>query len=191
MGVRVSLLDEIEPAWHVHEYHETLVNAPASVVYESALALPVDASTLMQVLMGLRGLPARLMGHLRKKLREKSLIKAMQAQGFARLGERPGEEIVLGLAGRFWEAAPPGVRLNGREDFVNYREAGSARASINLRVEPLDGGQVRLSTETRVRCFGSAGREFKLHWALIGPFSAWIRRDWLRLIRRASEQAYQ
>ena len=81
--------------------------------------------------------------------------------------------------------------LRGREDFVNYIESGSARASINFRVKPLEGGRSRLSTETRVRCFGGGQRKFKLYWALIGSFSAWIRRDWLRLIKQSSESASQ
>jgi hypothetical protein len=113
----------------------------------------------------------------------------MQQAGFALLGERAGEEIVLGLAGRFWQVAPSGGRLNGREDFANYREDGAARASLNLRVEPLADRWTRLSTETRVRCFGSGRRKFKMYWALIHPFSAWIRRDWLRLIKQASGAA--
>ena len=103
----IALLDEIEPTWHVREYHETIVNAPSHVVYAELAVLPANASTVMRVLMGLRRLPARLMGK-RSEVRviEQSLIKAMQQQGFALLGERPGEEIVLGLAGRFWQAAP-------------------------------------------------------------------------------------
>ena len=186
----ITLLDEIEPTWHMHEYHETIVNAPPKVVYDAMLALPADASTVMRVLMALRGLPARLIGRgsQRKALaHSEALIAAMQRRGFALLGERPGEEIVLGLAGRFWQTTPSGVRLNGREDFMRYEESGSARASMNFRVEPLADGRTRVSTETRVRCFGSAERKFKVYWALIGPFSAWIRRDWLRLIKRASE----
>jgi len=192
-----TLLDEIEPTWHVCEYHETIVNAPPRVVYDALMTLPIDASAIMRVLMGLRELPARLTGRPtrtdaareRMSTPQMSLIAAMQSGGFALLGERPGDEIVLGLAGRFWEMSPARVRLNSREDFVNYQESGSARASINFRVEPLDKGRTRVSSETRVRCFGGAERKFKLYWALIGPFSAWIRRDWLRLIKQASESA--
>jgi hypothetical protein len=183
-----TLLDEIEPSWHVHEHHETMVNAPPPVVYDAVLALPVGASTVMRILMGLRMAPARLMtGRSEWRGGEPTLIDAFRQQGFAVLGERQGEEIVLGLAGRFWHVSPAVVRLNGRPDFENYREAGSARASVNMRVEPLPGGRARLSTETRVRCFGGAERKFRVYWALVGPFSAWIRRDWLRLIKQASE----
>jgi len=194
-GMAITMLDEIEPTWHVHEYHETIVNATPKVVYDAMKALPIGASMVMRVLMGLRELPARLTGRLTRRVaaRERvsspqmSLIAAMQSGGFGLLGERPDEEIVLGLAGRFWEMSPVRVRLNSREDFVNYQESGSARASINFRVEPLDQGRTRVSSETRVRCFGGAERKFKLYWALINPFSAWIRRDWLRLIKQASE----
>jgi hypothetical protein len=157
-------------------------------VYAAALALPVDASTVMRVLMGLRTLPARLAGR-KTRVAARSLTEAMQQSGFALLGERPGEEIVLGLAGKFWQLSPERAALRGREDFLSYQQNGSARASMNLRIAPLADGRTRLSTETRVRCFGGAAQKFKLYWMLVGPFSAWIRRDWLRSIKRASESA--
>lgn len=184
-----TLLDELEPAWHVHEYHETIASASPEAVFQAMMALPAEASTLMRALMGMRRLPALLArrGRTGAGRPHESLIDAMQRQGFAMLANRPAEEIVLGIAGRFWQAAPVNANLRGREDFARYDEPGSARASINFRVAPVTEGRTRLSTETRVRCFGGAERKFRLYWAIIGPFSAWIRRDWLRLIKRASE----
>lgn len=182
-----ALLDEIEPVWDVHEYHETRVAAPPSAVWTAALALPADASRLMRGLMALRELPGRLGGRGRTARPRGGLLEAMQREGFTLLAERPGAEIVLGLAGRFWRLVPDRARLGGREDFERYAEPGSARASIDFRVAPLGGGGTRLSTETRVRCFGDATRKFRRYWRVIGPFSAWIRRDMLRLIKARAE----
>jgi hypothetical protein len=138
-------------------------------------------------------MPARLnRRHRLEVLRRNSdlsLIDALTSGGFVLLDELPGEEIVLGLAGRFWQPAPKLARLHNREDYVHYEQNDSARTCVNFRVEALDAQRTRLSTETRVRCFGNGQHKFKLYWVLIGPFSALIRRDWLRLIKRRSESA--
>ncbi|MDQ4004708.1 MAG: hypothetical protein M3135_00190 [Actinomycetota bacterium] len=43
-------------------------------------------------------------------------------------------------------------------------------------------------TETRVLCVDDrARRRFAVYWALIGPFSGWIRHDLLRGIARIAE----
>ena len=185
-----TLLDEIEPTWDVHEYHEAIVNAPPEVVYDTVIKFPAGGSMVERVLMALRGIPGRLLGRPRSKnaatATGRTLIETMRALGFVS-GERAGEEIVLVLAGRFWQLAPQSVELNSLEEFMNYHEDGSARASMNFKVETHGDGRTLLSTETRVRCFGAGQRRFKIYWTLIGPFSAWIRRDWLRSIKHRSE----
>lgn len=46
----------------------------------------------------------------------------------------------------------------------------------------------RLSTETRVLCFGDAARrKFLLYWRVVEPFSGVIRWSLLRGVRRAAE----
>ncbi len=43
--------------------------------------------------------------------------------------------------------------------------------------------------ETRVQCLGPrARRNFRLYWALIGPFSGLIRKEALRLVRKGLEE---
>jgi hypothetical protein len=55
---------------------------------------------------------------------------------------------------------------------------GSVRIAMNFRRE---GG--KLSTETRVQAVdGEARRVFLRYWRVIGPFSALIRRRWLKQI---------
>ncbi len=61
----------------------------------------------------------------------------------------------------------------------------SAKVAVNVRLEAVSAGTTRLSTETRVKCVdGAAYRRFVLYWALIKPFSGWIRREMLRSIER-------
>lgn len=185
----MTLLDEIEPRWDVRERHQTVVRAPAERTWAELARLPANASQVVRVLMGLRSVPGRLMGRRTDGLDvERPLLQVMTGAGrFALLAERAGEEVVLGLAGRFWELAPDLVPLAGREDYQRFDLPGAARACVNFRVEPIDAHTSRLTTETRVVLFGSARWRFRLYWALIGPFSAWTRRDWLRLVRQRAE----
>jgi hypothetical protein len=108
------------------------------------------------------------------------------AMGFVMLAEQPPEEFVLGVVGRFWRPASGIVRVSAA-DFADYAEPGHARAAWNFRVDRVDGG-CRLRTETRVECLDDAARwRFRLYWAIVGPFSALIRREMLRAIRRDAE----
>jgi len=66
--------------------------------------------------------------------------------------------------------------------------AGGRRVSIAIDfvARPDAGGSV-LSTETRVRAHTTRARfVFRSYWLLVGPFSALIRRRWLRAIARAA-----
>ena len=63
-----------------------------------------------------------------------------------------------------------------------------AKAAWNFRVEPISDERSVVITETRVRCTDDGGRRrFVLYWAVIGPFSAVIRRRALGLIDQDAE----
>jgi hypothetical protein len=118
---------------------------------------------------------------------------AAPLQGFMRgrftvLAERPDEEIVLGLQGRFWTPTGGLVPVD-RATFTEGPAPGIAQAVWNFHVTP-EGGGTRLATETRVR-FGDAAsaRQFARYWLVVKPFSGLIRRRMLSLIRRDAEAA--
>ena len=61
---------------------------------------------------------------------------------------------------------------------------------MNFLVEPKDEGWCRVTTETRVfSTDDSARRAFAAYWRIIYPGSSFIRRMWLRAIRRRAERA--
>jgi hypothetical protein len=66
--------------------------------------------------------------------------------------------------------------------------AGTKRVHIAFDlVARADGNGSVLSTETRVHASTSrARRTFRLYWLVVGPFSALIRRRWLRAAARAA-----
>jgi hypothetical protein len=62
----------------------------------------------------------------------------------------------------------------------------SVKIAIDFRAEPIPGGS-RLTTETRVKATNEqALRRFRLYWLVTGPFSALIRRRWLKAIQKAA-----
>jgi hypothetical protein len=110
--------------------------------------------------------------------------------GFTVLEEIQGEELVLGVAGRFWRHDGDLRQLADREAFVAFSEDGCVKAAWNLRVDPAPDETCVFSTETRIAYFGPAARRnFRLYWTLVGPFSGLIRRALLRGVRRQAELA--
>jgi len=55
------------------------------------------------------------------------------------------------------------------------------RLAVSFEAEARPGGGSRLVTETRV---ADADIRFRLYWLVVGPFSALIRRRWLRAVAR-------
>jgi hypothetical protein len=67
-------------------------------------------------------------------------------------------------------------------EFVAGLSPAALRIAFDLRAEPRPGGSL-LTTETRVHAFTPrARRRFRLYWLAVGPFSALIRRRWLKAI---------
>ena len=65
-------------------------------------------------------------------------------------------------------------------EWVAALDRRAIRVVVGFRAARMPAGS-RLTTETRVRAAGErARRAFRLYWLLIGPFSALIRRRWLR-----------
>ena len=114
------------------------------------------------------------------------------AGGFLEISRVPEQEIVLAVAGRFWLPHAPMLRDWKAEEFTALAPQGAAKAAWNLYLTAEGNGasgiKTRLSTETRVLCFGRSARiEFRLYWFLIGFFSGWIRKEMLEMVKRKCE----
>src|SRR5258707_729881 len=130
-----SRIDELLPNHDFSARYEIRINAPASAVYQCLLRSDFSELWLVRVLMTLRSgkrLPrSRVPSDLRQRL---------QSTGFVILAEAPNEEIVIGVAGRFWR--PDGGRCMGltTDDFAELSRSGYAKAARNfkLRAESLE-----------------------------------------------------
>ena len=193
MRPRPPLIDEYLPEFDVVERHTTVVRAAPARVWAALRRTDFRRSPLIGGLLTLRMIPALLTAP-RKTLRRwkegrgRALtLDSILAMGFALLAERPEREMLMGAEGRFW-AARRDLRATDSQRFRAPLAAGLARGAWDFRLEPVEGGMTRLSTETRVRCADAAARRrFRPYWLLVRPGSGLIRRAMLTAIRRAAE----
>ncbi len=183
-AVAPRLLDELLPAYDVSAVYSRAIAAGADDVFAALHTFTAADLRVTGVLMALRGLVG---GRRRTADRERPLLDAMRGRDFAVLGERAGEELVLGLISKPWRLAPVTRPIADAADFEAFTEPGWVRAAMNLRIEPEDGGS-RLVTETRVQATDAgARRRFACYWRLIALGSGVIRRDMLAAIARRAE----
>ncbi len=178
-----TLLDEVMPEYDARELHELWVPAEPSEAFGAVIAVSAREVRLFGPLMRLRtfGRSQRVFDP------DAPLLGEMLKIGFVRLGERAGEEVVLGAIGRFW--SPTGNRPVATPDFCAFAEPGYAKAALNFTVTPERGGSL-VTTETRiVGTDAEATRKFRRYWFVIRLGSGAIRRSWLRAIRRRLRRA--
>ncbi len=181
------LIDELLPDYDVVERHQLDVRAPVERVYDAVRALNLRRSRTIRWLFVLRELPALARSSDRGNERLGLTLDGLLRSGFVLLGEKPGQELVLGLVGRFWTPSGDIQRL-GASGFRTFGGPGYAKAAWNFSLSEREEGTTRLVTETRVLCLdGASRRRFRLYWLFIGPFSGLIRREMLRSIKRAAE----
>ena len=184
LGFRpLSLLDEVMPRYDVHEVHSLWMPASPAEAYRVVMEVRAREVRLFGPLMRLR-----TFGRSRQVFHaDAPLLAEMVKIGFMPLGERPGEEVVVGAIGRFW--SPLGNRPRVVEDFGEFDEPGYAKAALAFAVRPDRDGS-RITTETRiVGTDAAASRKFRRYWLLIRLGSGAIRRSWLKAIRRRLERA--
>src|SRR6185503_4268656 len=142
-----------------------------------------------------RGIPALLASpketitKLRKRNRHAALTLArIVKDGFGLVGERPGEEIVLGVTGRFWKASAK-LKPATREQFQGGPPPGDVLVAWNFLVEPAPDQHARVSTETRIKAADvDTLLTFRRYWRLVHPGSALIRRAMLAAVAREANR---
>jgi hypothetical protein len=184
----MMLIDEFMPESHFAERHAVRVAAPPERAWTAVRELDLRGSLLVRTLFALRSLPALFSGKRPPDGGLGSTMDRLLANGFVLLAERPPQEIVLGLTGRFW--TPTGeIRRVEADEFRGYDRPGLAVAAWNFTILPTDGGSL-VATETRVRCTDAeARRSFARYWRVVRPFSGLVRTEALRAVRRAAESA--
>jgi len=182
-----SRIDAFLPNYDFRASYQIRINASRSVVYECLLHSDLSELWLTRLLMtirtGKRMRRHRMPGDLRQRL---------QGSGFVILEEIPEDELVIGVAGRFWR--PDGGRCMDltESNFVEFSRPGYAKVAWNFELHAeLPATEIEttiLSTETRIRCFGRAALwKFGSYWCAVGPFSGLIRKAILKHVKAKAE----
>lgn len=109
--------------------------------------------------------------------------------GWIPLGERPGEEIALGLVGKFWRPVIEYAAV-APEEFTEFSRPGYAKTVYALSVRPLDGGRTLLRAETRTATTDEhARRWFRRYWGFgVGSGAHALVNGLLDVVREDAEQ---
>jgi hypothetical protein len=159
------------------------INAVPERIWECLKTVDINRSPISRALFALRRLPAGRSSNVFPLTVDK-----MTLGGFIPLGERPTDELVLGLIGKPWSPRY-GARAIKPAEFQSFAEDGFAKMVWNFKLSG-EAPPFRLSTESRVRCVDEPSRrKFKLYWSLIWPFSGFIRMELLRIVRDCAQSA--
>ncbi|HSC77674.1 MAG TPA: hypothetical protein VLB32_03845 [Candidatus Acidoferrales bacterium] len=175
------LIDEALPAYDVAARYCIGINAPLERVYDAVQRVDLTQSTITRWLLALRGLS--------RPSRKATLTLAdVIAGGFIPLAEDRPREFLLGLVGKFWTPTGCVQRLDAA-GFRNFSQPGFAKAVWNFSLREKGDGLTELATETRVLCLDAQSRRrFRLYWFFVGPFSGWMRKEALRLVKQEAER---
>lgn len=176
------LLDQVLPDYHARAQYQILIPCKRDVVWKTLMDMDLTSIRTLQLLMGLRSIPAWLMGKSKPQLK-KHTLHDLSDSGMNVISEVKGSEIVLGIIGKFWQISA-NVRTDiPAERFVSFSENDLAKAAWNFFLTETK-GITTVHTETRIFCREQkTRRKFRLYWTLIGPFSGLIRIALLRKLR--------
>ena len=181
----MKLIDKFLPNYDFNEFHEIQIQAPAEIVYQKVLDLDMNRSKIIRNLFKLRELPALFSSKKRHHTRLGLTFEGLEKFGFILLGRNPGQEILLGLVGRFWTPSG-GIRRLDADGFQKFTEPDFAKTVWNFYLSENE-NQTVLSTETRIACMDARSlRNFKAYWTFIRPFSGLVRKEILQVIKRES-----
>jgi hypothetical protein len=173
------LTDDFLPVFDVSDELALVVEADVATTWNALLdADLIDVGRrrpLVGVLGALRALPqiaSELLHGERppaapERLGLRDLTKLpSSAGGWILLGERSGEEIALGLVGKFWRPIIEYAELDAAE-FKQFADPGYAKTIYALGVRPILDGQTLLWGQMRTATTDEhARRWFRRYWTL-------------------------
>lgn len=171
------LIDDFMPRFDFNETHDIKIRATAENVFRALNEVDLCESAIVRWLFRLRGMPT-----------ENMTLRELRRLRFETLGENKNQELLLGLAGRFWTLTGNLQKINSN-NFREFNEKGFAKAVWNFWLDEAQ-GETRLTTETRIKCMDAESRKsFGFYWTFIQPFSGLIRKEMLKLIKQKAEKS--
>jgi hypothetical protein len=197
-----ELAEDFLPIYDVSDAVATVADADREMAWKALLE--VDLVTLgreapvVGMLGALRMLP-EVVGHLlhgerpakppaSMRLRDLPSIP-MYEGGWILLGERAGQEIALGLVGKFWRPVIEFARITSADEFRRFDEPGFAKTVYDLSVRELGTGRTLLSGLMRTATTDEQARRwFRRYWTFgVGSGAHILVGALLDSARRAAE----
>ena len=181
------LIEQFIPQADYRERHETIVHAPADVVFDVAQQFDLQSIPLVRAIFWLR---AKLLGAQRPPagLFATGLVAETKSLGWGELAFEPGRELVMGAIAQPWKAdvkfsaVPP-------DQFLAFAEPDLVKIVWTLEAEPRGTAETMFRTETRVLATDEqARRKFRRYWRFFGIGIVLIRWLLLPALRREAER---
>jgi hypothetical protein len=197
-----ELADDFLPVYDVSDAVAVLVESEWEVAWQALLEVDLlklgREAPLVGMLGALRMLP-EVVGHLLHGERPAKPPESMRLRdlpsipmyegGWILLGERPGEEIALGLVGKFWRPVIEFARIRGAAEFREFNQPGFAKTVYALSARELDSNRTLLSGLMRTATTDeNARRWFRRYWTFgVGSGAHILVGSLLESARRAAE----
>ena len=199
---RSLLLDDFLPVYDVSDTVAVVVHSSADDVWEALMAADLvevgRRRPVVGLLGGLRVLP-EVVSHLlhgeppprapkRLTLKETTTMPLGEG-GWRLLGERPGQEIALGLIGKFWRPVIEYASVEA-EGFSAFAHPGFAKTVYALEVEPLaEDGCLLTGTMRTVTTDEQARHWFRRYWTFgVGSGAHILVQALLDMVREEAER---
>jgi hypothetical protein len=181
----MSLLDRYLPVYQFAERHDILVNGSPRAILDAIQTYDRSSDRSVRLITALRELPGRWLTRL--GFSGASKAEPFGSSNFIPLDRDGDREMAAGLVGRFWRLNYGLVPLPDAAAFDAFAGPGNAKLVLGFLAEP-DGDRTRLVTETRVYCPDRMTLLlFTPYWLVIRLPSGFIRRRFLKTIKRAIE----
>ncbi len=194
--------EDFLPVYDVSDAVAVVVAAEREVAWQALLDVDLlklgREAPLVGMLGALRMLP-EVVGHLlhgerpaeppeSMRLRDLSSIP-MYEGGWILLGERSGEEIALGLVGKFWRPVIEFAQISTTAEFREFDQPGFAKTVYDLSARELDANRTLLSGLMRTATTDEhARRWFRRYWSFgVGTGAHILVGSLLESARRAAE----
>ncbi len=180
------------PRYDFAEKYSISIKAPSERVFEAIGNLDLGKSKIIMSLLKMRSAYGLFFDPGRKS-KDKlplglSFEDLIEKSGFIPLEKVSQQEIVMGFVGRFWLPTGGFVQSLQTDSFIDFNRTGYCKAAWNFYIEHNPDVTVTLSTETRVLALGRRAKFlFRIYWAIIKPFSGWIRLEMLKMIKEQAE----
>jgi len=203
LSSKSMLVDEFLPVYDVSDSVATVVEADLATTWAALTEVDLievgRQRPLVAVLGALRALPD-IVSHVLhgeppvrapKQLRLRDTTQLPLGEGgWVLLGERPQQEIALGLVGKFWRPVIPFGKVTA-EEFRGFSEPGFAKTVYSLSIRSLDARRTLLTGVMRTATTDEdARRWFRRYWTCgVGSGAHVLVNGVIDLVREMAERA--